>query len=417
MGKLSMKMKENLTGILVFTTLLLFLLFNYNPHIDEDILCSYVIDYKTGFGGRKFIASCISTLLSSPSMAQIRYIAYALSLLICALFSWLCNHLVKNMTDRQGTGGQISSLYLITLYLLCPASIMFLLKYPNLGRLDIFLYFICLLFCIVFYRRDKNRIFYYLSTCLLLILAILIHHVFVATYLSFLAALFIYDIWSEGFKVKRFLSYGLLAIITTCMFITVITCSSMNMTLDEAVHYNPNFDLSRKFVCFEYYAHISDHIEQYVIPKLARLRAGFCLTVIFMSPLIFAIIKLWRDVYKSLSQPSLRKLLIGMHCGFLLFIPAFCITVDYPRWFGAFFFLQFLIIGYFLFDSKSKFGNISLILQENLKKYVIIAAVLLVYCSMLEYFYSDTYFQGVEMIIEKLNIHRVTTLLPPQYRL
>ena len=28
--------------------------------IDEDALCSYVIDYHTGFGGRKFIASILS---------------------------------------------------------------------------------------------------------------------------------------------------------------------------------------------------------------------------------------------------------------------------------------------------------------------------------------------------------------------
>lgn len=390
---------------------------NYNMHIDEDILCSYVIDYNTGFGGRKLIATITSALFNIPTLTQIRFLVYGVCFIICAIFTLLCNYYCNLMHKRYGESGLQVSLYLVTLYLLCPASIMFLLKYPNLGRLDTYLFAGCLLFCILFYKRNRNRIIYFALTAALLVLAILIHHVFVATYMSFFTALFIYDIWSEGFNKKLFKAYFALAFLTTIIFLLIITKSHMNISLDEAIKYNPNFELSRKFVCFEYYAHISDHIEQYVIPKIARLRAGFILTIVFLLPIIIFFIKLWKDLYKELLSKAQKRLLVGMHCGFLLFIPAFCITVDYPRWFGAFFSLHFLLLAYFTFDQQSIFNRLFSILEKNLQKYIILVVLLLVYSSLLEYFYSDTYFQGIEMIIERLGIHRVTTLLPLEYRL
>lgn len=409
--------KNNILGILIFFVLVFFMFVNYNVHIDEDILCSYVIDYNTGFGGRKLIATIVSAIFSVPTLAQIRLFAYVVSIFICLIFAWLSNLYGKHLYKCHGEKGLQTSLFIIALYLLCPASIMYLLKYPNLGRLDIYLYASCLIFCILFYNRKKNRLAFFALTTILFISAIVIHHVFVATYMSFFAALIIYDIWSEGFNKKLFWYYLGLACFSVIVFVSIITNSSMNLCLDEAIKYNPNFELSRKFVCFEYYAHISDHIEQYVIPKLARLRAGFILTTIFLLPLILFIVKIWINLYKKLNTIVQRRLLLGMHCSFLLFIPAFCITVDYPRWFGAFFALQFLLLAYFTFDKQSIFYEFFNILQVFLRKNIILVILLLVYCSLLEYFYSDTYFQGVEMIIERLGIHRVTTLLPPQYRL
>lgn len=417
MNNLYQLIKDNILGFLIIFVLVFFMFVNYNTHIDEDILCSYVIDYNTGFGGRKLIATIVSSIFKVPTLAQIRIFAYVIVFFICMIFAWLSNQYSKHLYKHHGEKGLLTSLFIIALYLLCPASIMYLLKYPNLGRLDIYLFVSCLIFCILFYHRKKNRFVYFTLTTILFVAAILIHHVFVATYMSFFASLIIYDIWSNGFNRRLFGAYLGLACLSLTIFVSIITNSYMNLSLDEAINYNPNFELSRKFVCFEYYAHISDHIEQYVIPKITRLRAGFILTNIFLLPLILFFAKLWVNLYKNLKTKVQRRLLCGMQCCFLLFIPAFCITVDYPRWFGAFFALQFLLLAYFTFDKHTIFCELFYILQNFLQKNIIFVVFLLVYCSLLEYFYSDTYFQGVEMIIERLGIHRVTTLLPPQYRL
>lgn len=408
--------KNHKYGLLIFGILALFMVSKSNHSLDEDIVISYVIDYKTGFGPRKLIASIVSAIWEVPTIGKIRFFAYTLSTLLCALFAWICDFYI-NRKKELGQDAYISALYQTALYLTCPASILFLLKYPNVGRLDIVLYGLCLVFAVIFYNRDKHRTSYYITTTLLLCIGILTHHIFVATYMAFMAALFIYDIWEMGFSKKRFLSYCVVGAISVSVLLSVLSLASMNIPLDEATHYNPHMELSRKFVCFGYYAHISDHIEQYFIPKWPRLAAGFTLTIAILSPLFLAVWKIWRDLKNSLSQKADRQLLIGVLCSFLLFVPAFCITVDYLRWFGAFIFIQFLLIGYFSFDAKTKFRGVGDVVKKNLKSYIFYAAFLVIYCASFDYFTSDTYFDVIEMIMEKLHIYRVETLLPVEYRI
>ena len=411
-----MMWKKYKTGVALFCIFVVFMISKSKEALDPDILIAYIIDYKTGFGARKLVASVLSALVGVPTMGEIRLFAYALTTLVCAIFAWSANKFVQKMQHLDETS-YMSALYMLVLYLICPASLMFLLKYPNVGRLDIFLYASCLLLCYLFYHRNDNRLLYYAGITLLLVLAILTHHIFVATYMAFFVALFVYDIWEFGFNRQRFLSYVVVGVIACCALASVLMLSSMSMSLDEAIHYNPHMELSRKFVCFGYYAHLSDHLEQYVLAKWPRLVAGFSLTVLFLAPLFVAFWKVWRDLYRSFMQEQDKRLMIGMQCAFLLFIPAFCITVDYLRWFGAFIFLQFLLIAYFSYDRSTRFCNIIAIVNANLRKYVFFAAMLLVYCAILGYFTSDTYFDIVELIMEKLHIHRVTTLLPLEYRI
>lgn len=407
---------NNKYGIVIFFILSFYLFSKSGKKIDEDILCSYIIGYDTGFGPRKLIASLLSCLFGTITMGKIRFFVFTTSTIICALFSWLCNQFVIKV-EKQGEQSRISALFLTIFYLTCPASTMFLLKYPNLGRLDFFLYGFCLLFCILFYHRDKNRLLYYAMTTGLLIAGILMHHIFVATYMSFMVAMFIYDIWGNGFCKKRFLAYSLVGFIAVCSLVAVISLATMNISLDEAIHYNPRIELSRKFVCFGYYAQISDHIEQYVIAKLPRLIAGFLLTLLVLSPLFFAIWRLWSKTKVQLASKYEKCVFSGMMCSFFLFIPAFCITVDYLRWFGAFIFLQILMLAYFAYDEQCKFHISWRIYVSELRSHVFFAAMLLAYCVSLEFFYSDTYCDAVELIMQQLHIHRVETLLPVEYRI
>lgn len=407
---------KNKYGISIFLIFLIFMISKSRYNLDEDIVVSYVIDYHTGFGPRKLTASILTAIFHNPTIGKIRFFAYAISTVVCLVFAWMCNSYLNKM-KAINTQSYASALYQIALYLICPASLLFLLQYPNVGRLDIILYCLCLLFCILFYHRNKNRILYYCGTTALLVFGILTHHIFVATYMAFMVALFVYDIWEQGFNKRRFGAYAIVGTISFSTLLAVLLFASMNISLDEAIQYNSHFELSRKFVCFGYYAHISDHIQQYFIPKWHRLAAGFSLTILFLAPLFYAFWKIWRELLASQSNKDNRRLLVGMLCSFFLFVPAFCITVDYLRWFGAFIFLQLLLMAYFSFDQTNSFNGISTIIFKNLKQHLFFAVFLLIYLSAFYYFTSDTYFDIIELIMEKLHIHRVSTLLPPEFRI
>jgi len=378
--------------------------------LDVDCLCSFTIDYKTGFGGRKLIASIVSLFFNTINQGRLLKLVYLISVIGCALFAFCCNIFIKK-AKCQGEEHYLSSIYLVTLYILCPASIFFLLTYPNFGRLDLFLYLSCLLFCFLFYNREKNRVAYFICVSALIIFNVLSHHIFVVTYLPFFVSLFIYDIWSKGFNKKLFACYFSLGIITIVTFLSVILFSSMNITLNEATQYHPDIELNRKFVWFIYYAHIQDHINLYVLSNLKKLIAGFILTIIFLLPLIAFGWKIWKEVLKTQDEAG-KKLFWSMQAAFLLFIPAFCITVDHARWFAAYIFLQFLLIAYFSFDQDSLYSNINKAISVFIKKYTFLAASLVIYCSLLGLFGSDRTFECGEFILDKMHIYKHIVQLP-----
>lgn len=397
-------------GITIFLLLTIFMMSHPQRSLDVDCLCSFSIDYQTGFGGRKLIASLVSLLFNDLNQGRLLKLVYLISIAGCLLFSFCCNLFINKM-KRRSREAHLYSVYLTILYLACPASLLFLLVFPNFGRLDIFLYLSCLMFCFLFYHRERNRVAYFLCVALLMVFDILCHHIFVVTYMPFFVALFIYDIWSKGFDRKLFIYHAILAIIVIVTFLSVILFSSMNISIDEATHYHPNIELSRKFVWFIYYAQISDHVQIYVLSNLRKLVSGFCLTILFLMPLILLGWKVWRETLKQLDKPT-RNLFLAMQMAFLLLIPAFCITVDHARWFAALVFSQFLLIAYFSFDEDSLYSQIGETIGLFVKRHIFLAACLIVYCSLLGLFGSDRTFECGEFILDKLHIYKVIVQPP-----
>ena len=95
---------------------------------------STTIDYQAGFGGRKLIASIVSLFFSNINPGRLLKLVYLISIVGCLLFSYCCNLFIKKLKHRNREAN-IASVYLTTLYLACPASILFLLKFPNFGRM------------------------------------------------------------------------------------------------------------------------------------------------------------------------------------------------------------------------------------------------------------------------------------------
>ena len=410
MNKLKDYFLSNRYGWAIFLILMVFMMSNPQRTLDVDCLCSYTIDYHTGFGGRKLIASMVSLFTTVLNPSRLLKLVTLISIVACAFFSYCCNIFIKSQTCR-GRIFQLSSVYLTTLYLLCPASIFFLLKYPNFGRLDIFLYLACLLFCFLFYHRERNRLFYFMSVAVLMVLCILAHHIFILTYMPFFVALFIYDIWGKGFDRKLFFCHAGLGIVVIASFLSIFLFSSMNISLDEAIVYRPDVELSRKFVWFIYYAHIPDHVHFYVMANIRKLVAVFFLTLLFLAPLFYLGWKVWRDTLLGMDRRT-RSLFWAMQASFLLLVPAFCIAVDHARWFAAFLFSQFLLIAYFSFDRHSLYANVAETMGNFVRRHLFFAACLVIYCSLLGRFGSDNALMCIEFILDKLHIYKVVVEPP-----
>ena len=139
MCKIKEFLQSNAYGIVIFLLLVIYLLSHPQKSLDVDCLCSFTIDYQTGFGGRKLIASIVSLFFSNINPGRLLKLVYLISIVGCLLFSYCCNLFIKKLKHRSREAN-IASVYLTTLYLACPASILFLLKFPNFGRLDLFLY-------------------------------------------------------------------------------------------------------------------------------------------------------------------------------------------------------------------------------------------------------------------------------------
>ena len=403
-------LQEKAYGITIFLLLVIFMTSHPQRDLDVDCLCSLTIDYQTGFGGRKLIASVVNLFFSNLNQGRLLKLVYLVSIAGSLFFAYCCNLFINKLTNRSRKA-HLSSIYLVTLYLTCPASILFLLIFPNFGRLDIFLYLSCLLFCFLFYYRKRNRMAYFVCVTLLMVLDILTHHIFVVTYMPFFIALFIYDIWNKRFDRKLFVYYFLLAVVVIVTFLSIILFSSMNIPLDEATQYHSGIELSRKFVWFIYYANISDHVQIYILSNLRKLIAGFFLTIFFLLPLITLGWKIWRETLKEQNCKT-RNLFLAMQAAFSLLIPAFCITVDHARWFAALFFSQFLLIAYFSFDEDSPYTHVCEKLGLFIKRHLFLAASLIIYCSLLGLFGSDRTFECGEFILEKMHIYK-TVVQPP----
>lgn len=149
MTKVKEFLQNNVYGLIILGIIIIFMLSHPQRSLDVDCVCSFTIDYRTGFGGRKLIASIVSAFISNINLSRLLKLVYLISIIGCVFFAYCCNLFIRK-TKRLGENYQLASIYLLSLYMMCPASLFFLLTFPNFGRLDFFLYLSCLLFCFLF---------------------------------------------------------------------------------------------------------------------------------------------------------------------------------------------------------------------------------------------------------------------------
>lgn len=302
----------------------------------------YLIDYSTGFGGRKFIGELCSLWLPEFGIRKRHLLPLLFTVHLTAIIVF--THLAgSSLRKAKGATCYWIQIGLLAIYLLFPYSFKGLIQYMN-GYLDIFLVDYSLLFCWLFIKK-RDTTFYYIATVVLLLAAGLTHHIFCCVFFPLFLSLFIYDIYSEGFSKKKFLIYGSLTTLLLGLFCFIVFFSKMNIgieTLIEQLKRRTTLDIQDDVIYYEYYAKLSEHIPEFILPNWKSNLARLLLTPIFLYP-IFFFFEFPLIIAARKSKKRNRKLMYAlMLLSQLLFIPAFIMAIDYGRWYYALFFCLFM---------------------------------------------------------------------------
>lgn len=305
----------------------------------------FLIDYSTGFGGRKLLGQICNLWLPEYGVRK-RHIlpVYIVAHLFgMGFFTQICG---TSMRKVKGMKEFWLLLFLLMFYLLFPYSFKGITQ--GIGNsIDIFLVDFSLVFCWLFIHK-RGSLIYYLSTVLLLILACLTHHIFCCIYFPLFLSLFIYDIFNDGFDKKKTIIYGCYTLGVLALFCFIIFFSKMNIsyeTLITQLHQRTTtLYIDDDGVYFEYYATLGEHFPKYVFPNLKKNIFSFIVQPILLFPaFVFFVAPLANAARKT--QLRIHKVMYSlMFLSQLLILPAFTMAIDYGRWCYAYFFCQFMQI-------------------------------------------------------------------------
>lgn len=387
----------------VFITIIMTMLSNIALSIPHWNFLTFVIDYNTGFGGRKLIGTVVSTILGGfVSIKSVIILMLSFIIIIVSVLSLLIGAFIKRLKS-YGHGHYLFSIYTFALYLFCPASLLFLVNSSNMGRMDGFIIILLFLF-IPFYVRNKYK---YSLVLLLSILSMLIHPIFACTYFAFYMAIMIYDSWSAGVdKRKVFVSLSICVILFVFFYFIQLAPKNV-VNVDEAFAYlqsRTDYPLNKSSLYYEYYAPMNIHLQDWAIPNYLHSIVGLVLCLIFLSPVFLFFYVFWKGCIKESESKERKRVFIMMNASFLIMIPAFVVTVDYARWMASYIICQFALIGILTYLGDKFALNSSLNIYRRIRKYPVAAILILLYLSSFPKFTDMVYPGFIENIIGFMGI-------------
>ncbi len=327
----------------------------------------YAMDYSLGPDSRLFIGSLLRLFYPDFLPASAVYAFVVLSVLVLlALLSYVLGYGLRRV---EGTEGFTGLAVLTALYLLSPGSPAYLWSTENMGRFDLYLLLVTLAAGIVcFYVRPALVCLVVLTICGAVGLSI--HQGYLFTFFPLLFTLFLLSIGYTGpgersprqlrlYLIVSFLCMGFLAAVffyfQFLSHIRVDSCEELTAVLSARTDLLLNESAFR----YEYFSGMTESVQELVLNQLGeRIRYGI-VTLLLLSPLAALYGWFWKQVLNAAAGNGIRK---NSGCGErengclhpffylcillsqLLFLPAFVLTIDWGRWFGAFLTVQTLQI-------------------------------------------------------------------------
>lgn len=365
---------------------LLFQLLTMKPAVEDMhdwCITPYALSYELGLGSRFFIGSILRLLVDifrggilTPKVLY--YFIFTALILLCALISYVLGAAIRKSKYQLGVG------FLVVLFLASPSSVSYLFYWGNYGRLDIFLLIFSLLslFCI---RHKKLK---YLVPALSLF-AMATQQVYSFTYFPLIVGILLYYLYENKFTKSSFAFVGITLVVVGSAFVyfqffsSNLKYSSVNGVLQHIEAQNAGFRINPEMIEAEYFQTMSFHWKVYVTPDWEyRLTRGVVI-LLLMLPLQLIIVKVWRDAIKATEQKSLKIIFRIMMWLPIMALPAFILTIDWGRWFAAYFIVQILLILYLLRAKSIPMEMAMNSLQKFFKKNWFICLLLLIYLASL----------------------------------
>lgn len=337
---------------LIFMFLFLELLRTLPSSIYDWCNAWFVTDYSLGFDSRLLIGSLLKIIYPDFLPARSAYHFVLLSILVLlVLFSLLLGKALRRVQKTEaGTG----LLLLVLFYLACPGSPAYLWSTENMGRLDLFLLILTLIGGIIYINVSSvtARLVCFTAVGLL---AISIHQAFIFIFFPLLFVMYA-DTMTDFRAQKSHLVLGITGILLLFaaaayfQLFSHINAGSPE-ALAQALSQRTDLAISEIPLRLEYFSDFGTSTLQIISAEAGeRIRYGM-ITVFLLSPLVLIYCFLWRHILKALKRGKDGKDILPVSfpeklkyraivLSQLTFIPAFVLTLDWGRWFGAFLTVQ-----------------------------------------------------------------------------
>ena len=121
-----------------------------NPYLDRYVIPSYIIDYSTGFGDRKFVGTLFNLFFGDYITSRELWIGTLIAyLLVIVLLSIIIGHLLRKAKSLNRSIF-IANIIFIMLYIIGPWSFAYLFSTSNWGRIDIYMFLVTCIFIMLF---------------------------------------------------------------------------------------------------------------------------------------------------------------------------------------------------------------------------------------------------------------------------
>ncbi len=315
----------------------------------------YAMDYSLGVDSRLFVGSFLRLFYPDFLPASSAYAFCVLSTLV--LLALLSHVLASVLRLLENTPCETGMLALIAFWLLSPGSPAYLWSAENMGRFDLYLFLVTLIAGIVFLHvRAVPVRFAVFTLCGMVCLAI--HQGYLFTFFPLLAAMYLLTAENWKQRIWAFSCMGILgAVFLYFQFFSRIRPGSCE-ELVSILAARTDLPLNESALRFEYFSGFADSVRELVTNQLGeRIRYGI-VTLLLLSPLALLYGWFWQKLLRASAAPIHTDAQNGQACPFrgktlctrhlpillslLLFLPAFALTIDWGRWFGAFLTVQVL---------------------------------------------------------------------------
>ncbi len=315
----------------------------------------YAMDYSLGVDSRLFVGSFLRLFYPDFLPASSAYAFNVLSTLV--LLALLSHVLASVLRLVENTPCETGLLALTTLWLLSPGSPAYLWNTENMGRFDLYLFLVTLIAAAVFLHvRAVSVRFAVFTICGMVCLAI--HQGYLFTFFPLLAAMYLLTAENRKQLIAAFSCMAVLGVVFLYFqFFSHIRPGSYE-ELASVLAARTDLPLNESALRFEYFSGFADSARELVTNQLGeRIRYGI-VTLLLLSPLALLYGWFWQKILRKpaaledMDAPGGKTCLFGGKTLFtrhlpilsslLLFLPAFVLTIDWGRWFGAFLTVQFL---------------------------------------------------------------------------